>query len=202
MQVLRVAKELMKMEGTTELSDEELTELYLAGDQSRYFELVERYETKVFNTALYLTDKVEEAESVLTEVFLELAERLKTDDGKTPLFAWLLQLTLDKSVHALITANASKRGALPDSITLATPFEEHSEAYERRNQSLRFAFQSAVSELSSDAKIAFVLRDIHGKKITEIAEFLDQTVFEVRGLIRQARRAIGGQINRILERAA
>lgn len=190
------------MEGTTELSDEELTELYLAGEQARYFELVERYETKVFNTALYLTDKVEEAEAVLTEVFLELAEHLKVDDGKTPLFAWLLQLTLDKSVHALISANATKRDALPESITLSTPFEEHSDAYQRRNYSLRFAFQSAVMDLSSDAKIAFVMRDIHGKKISEIADVLDQTVFEVRSLIREARRAIGGQINRILERAA
>ncbi len=190
------------METTEEISDESLVELYLAGDEERYFELVQRYETKVFNTALYLTDKVEEAEGVLTEVFIELSKQLKIDNGKTPLFAWLLQLTLDKSVHALISANETKKGTLPDSITLETPFEDHSEAFARRNESLRYAFQRAVDEISPQAKLAFVLRDIQGKTITEIAEVLDLTVFEVRGLIQNARSAIGTQISRILEKAA
>ena len=183
------------------LSDDELVRRYLNGQEEFYFELVRRYETKVFNTALYLTDRVEEAEAILGDVFLLFSNKLASDNSKTPLFTWLLQITLDKSVHALIHAN-STRGNLPESITLQTPFEEHSDAYARRNSSLRFAFQTAVSELSQDARLAFVLRDIQGKNLSEIAQLLDTNVFIVRALVREARSTIGSHLNRILEKAA
>ena len=184
-----------------ECSDEELVNRYLGGCQESFEQLVQRYETKVFNTALYLTSDVRRAEEILQQVFLALIARINDDFGKTPLFDWVLQHTLDLSVESLIGAK-NNNSDLPSSITLSEPFEEHSRSFSTRNAELRTILHTAACNLDEEKKHIFILRDILGVSTQRTAELLATDVFSIRSKLHNARLDIAAELERVLEQKA
>ena len=178
------------------LEDQELLERFFSGDQGCFDELVAKYEKRIFHTALYLTETAEDAEFVLQDVFVELHRKLVEDMGKTPIFDWLLQRTLDVSVEQLIT---KKREAisLPNHSSNYQSMCQHVESFESNNQTLRTSLQAATRQLPANLKFPFLLRDIQGLSISRVAAILGLNVFETRSRLHQARLRIHEQLSEL-----
>ena len=179
------------------LSDKELGDRCLSGCNRSFYELVQRYETKVFNTALYLTNNVEEAERVLNLVFVELLNKLRSDNGKTPIFDWLLKFTLDTAVQNLISNNENRR-QLPQSIVINEPYQQHVMRFRERNETLHTALRLATDTLPERERIVFVLRDILGISTAKTSELIESNVFEVRATLQKARMAVHSELGVLL----
>lgn len=179
------------------ISDGELVFRFLNGSVESFQDIIARYETKVFNTALYLTNDSEGAEDVLHRVFLDLFERLQNDFGKTPLFSWLLQHTLDTALQHLLQSCKQDNEEIHNPV-LDQPFSAHQERFESRNCALRAALGQATACLSEDARYVFVLRDIQGLPLNEVAEALDMSIFEARAKLHRARLRIRRELSSIL----
>ena len=76
------------------LSDAELVELVLAGDQDAFAFLVERYKDAVQNLAYRMLSNVTEAEDVTQEVFVRAYTQLATYKPAHKFSTWLLSCSL------------------------------------------------------------------------------------------------------------
>ncbi len=182
-----------------EVSDEDLVARFLFGCSDSFDQIMSRYETKVFNTALYLTSDTDDAESVLHKVFTALYHRLNDDFGKTPLFEWLLQYTLDTAVACLIERKSeTEESAESEELKLTSPYDEHAEHFQEKNTALRNAIRETACSLPGEYKALFLLRDIQGLKTSEVARLLDSNVFEVRAKLHEARLIIRDRLLDVL----
>lgn len=168
-------------------TDQALVEQFFTGCEESFLAIVSKYETKVFNTALYLTNDAEEAELVLSDVFLRLHEKLEEDRGATSLFKWLVQETLDTAVQKLVEQRESESSNVE---RLTSDMQVHTRFFENRNQSIRHLFQNAVRDLPRDIRAVFLLLDVLGIERAQVCEVLAVGELEVRSKLQRARKAI------------
>ena len=136
-----------------------------------------------------LTESTEDAEQVLFEVFAALHVKLATDFGKTALFDWLIQFTLDTSVRRLIEKNKETL-ELPHQKASKATLREHTEKFMKDNSEMRSALSSAIAKLPQQLRFVFLLRDVQGMSITKTSAVLGLNVFETRARLHQARLVI------------
>ena len=83
------------------LSDAELVELVLAGDQDAFSVLVERYKDAVQNLAYRMLSNVTEAEDVTQEVFVRAYTQLATYKPAHKFSTWLLSIASHLAIDQL-----------------------------------------------------------------------------------------------------
>lgn len=171
------------------LEDQTLLEQFFSGDECSFEEIVQKYESRIFQTALYLTETAEDAEEILQEVFLELHRKLIDDMGKTPLFDWLLQRTLDISVERLIERKQDD-AALPAHSESYESMSQHVSNFTEERGDLCSSLQRATRNLPESLKFVFLLRDVQGLSLTRVSAILGINVFETRTRLHQARLSI------------
>lgn len=190
-------KEEMTMTARPELArttDDQLIEGFFSGCKESFDEIVHRYEQKVYNTALHLTDSVADAEEVLGQVFVSLYRELDRDAAKEPLFDWLIERTLNISVGTLLEKREEQDKRF------SQPLAEHEKSVQREIPTFSNAMLNASRELPEKCRFVFILRDVQGLPIMKVAAVLGLNVFEARRrlhcarlLIRDALRPLLGQ---------
>ncbi len=73
----------------------------LAGDERAYRDLVERYQRPVFNLAMRMVRRVEDAEDVTQETFIRMFRALDRYDLERPFTAWLFTIATRLSIDHL-----------------------------------------------------------------------------------------------------
>jgi RNA polymerase sigma-70 factor (ECF subfamily) len=180
------------------IEDQQLLERFFSGEDESFEVIVSKYESRVFHTALYLTETSEDAEMVLQEVFLELHAKLLSDMGKTPLFDWLLQRTLDISVDRLINKK-QEVVELPEHATTYQSMSEHVTSFTDRHENFCTSLQRATRNLPETLKFVFLLRDIQGLSLSRVSSILGINVFEARNRLHQARLRIHSELAQLTE---
>ena len=85
----------------TETSDIELIQLVLAGNQSVYAQLVERYQGFVFTIVLRYVKSREDAEEVAQDIFIKAYRSLADFKGASKFSTWLYTITTTTSLSFL-----------------------------------------------------------------------------------------------------
>jgi RNA polymerase sigma-70 factor (ECF subfamily) len=183
------------MEATTATSvqssnpDLDLAERHRYGDEEAFDEVYQRFVGLVFNVALRMAGKVEEAEDLTQEIFLRVYRHLGRFNGSSTLKTWIYRVALNHCrsklgrkrypMQPLAEENEGegihlvddRRG--PEERTLAN------DAAQRVNLCLR--------QLKPRFREAVVLRDLEGLSYEEIAEILDIRIGTVRSRIARGR---------------
>lgn len=76
-------------------------------DREAQFEIYQLYSKAMFNTALRMLQKREEAEDVLQEAFLAAFTKIDRYKGEATFGAWLKRIVVNKSINALNKRKAS-----------------------------------------------------------------------------------------------
>ena len=84
-----------------ETTDIDLVERYRRGDRAAFTELVIRYQKPLFNVAFWTVRRVEDANDVIQEVFLKVAERLNEYDPQFKFFSWIYRIAVNESLNML-----------------------------------------------------------------------------------------------------
>jgi RNA polymerase sigma-70 factor (ECF subfamily) len=157
------------------------------GDERAFSLILRAYETPVYNYVLRLVggDRAL-AEDLTQEVFLRVFQGLPKFSLRSKFTTWLFQVTKNRVLDELRASERRPRAlvALDD----VAPLEVLDQPVERLEEI--DALWRAVENLSTDLKMALLLRDVVGLSYTEIADALEVTLATVKWRIYKAREEV------------
>ncbi len=153
------------------------------GDERAFSIIVRAYETPVFNYVLRLVGDRSLAEDLTQEVFLRVFQGLPKFSLRCKFTTWLFQVTKNRVLDELRASERRPKHlvALDDIAPL-----EVMDAPIERGETVD-ALWRAIEGLSTDLKMALLLRDVAGLSYTEIADALEVTLATVKWRIYKGR---------------
>jgi RNA polymerase sigma-70 factor (ECF subfamily) len=175
------------------LDEKILVERAKKGDKIAFAQLVNTYSDRIYNLALRILRKKEDAEDVLQETFLTVLEKLHTFDGRSSFFTWIYRIATNASLMRL-----RKKKVVFQELSDQNDFQENVEsrvfidwtqdpASNVFSGEVKEKIDEAINKLSDIYRSVFVLRDIEGLSIKETSAILGITEENVKIRLRRAR---------------
>jgi len=165
------------------------------GSEEAFTELVETYQSHVYNLCYRMLGEPEAAEDAAQETFLRAFQHLHRYDQRRPFATWLLSIAahycidrIRRRKFSFISLDQDEEHDAPE-LPDAEAAKPEDEAV-RREQ--REQMQGAIRKLDSVDRAAIVLRYWHDCSEAEIAETLNLTVSAVKSRLHRARRELAG----------
>lgn len=178
------------------LDDAALASRAVDGDFAAFEKIVERHRDKAFRLAFSLTKSEADAQDVVQEAFINIYRKLDTFAGDAQLSSWMYRIVVNA---ALMRLRKTRRRAevSVDDVSDPAHFEPSvpgepagwrvrgDEAAE--NRELRDQILAAIDQLDPKYQAAFLLREIEGLSLDEIAAVLDLSTGAVKTRLHRAR---------------
>ena len=168
-----------------------------AGNQAAFRQLVEVYQSRVYNTVLSIVRQPEEAEDVAQEVFVQVFESIQTFGGDGKLTAWVYRIATTKALEAYRKRHARKRFAFFTSLFTGGdddgfddrlhPVDFVHPGIQLENKERATVLFAAIDRLPDQQKIAFTLHHIEGLSYQEITEVMQLSLSAVESLLHRAK---------------
>ncbi len=167
-----------------ETDDVAVVERCRRGDRAAFGELVVRYQRPVYNAALWILRKPEDASDVAQTVFLKAVEQLDDYDPRYRFFSWIYRIAVNESLN-LLRRNGHVE-ALDEDVELpdeaGTDPERQLDAKERAERVRR-----ALMEVSTTDRTVLMLRHFGELSYDEIGNVLDIDAKTVKSRLFDAR---------------
>lgn len=182
-------------------SDEEkLIETAKKGDKKALAQLVKNYEQTVYNFSFKICRDRDKAENIMQETFYSMVKHLKQFDNKSKLSTWLYRIVAN---HCLMQARREKNRHFVAIENDETLFEEkYAVDYSRmptkytENEELKKILDEAISKLSPDYRMIFLLRDVEGLSTEETADAAGLSISAVKSRLHRARAFLRNELTR------
>ncbi len=171
----------------------ELVRAAQKGDQKALRELVQKYSDTVYGFAFKVCRNAEDAEDTLQEAFLNILRSLKSFNFKSSFTTWIYRIV---SNSCLMKFRKEKRERWESFEQLDRPEERVRDFYTRwpdtpvekiLTDELKKELDKAILELPPIYRMVFVMKDLEGLKIEEVAKALDISVTAAKARLRRAR---------------
>lgn len=166
----------------------------LDGNLAAKSEIVRRNQDLVYNLALKLVSNPGDAETVLQETFLKVFEKLESFRQESSLRTWIYRIAANAALMLLRQRKSEPVSMDLDDDEEATPRYSRMLASLDRNplqllldQEFQGALEQAMAELPDSWRVPFVLKDIEGLSLQEVADDLDTTVPAIKASLHRAR---------------
>ena len=166
-------------------------------------ELYDRHQQRVFNTAYRVLGSAADAQDVSQEVFLHVADRIRSFRGDSSLTSWVYRVTVNMAIDA---RRRAKRRAPPRSGTraaddgadlegasrpgLAEPEGDPQEAATRAETERKV--HAALDRLSPKLRAVVVLRYFENLSYEDLADVLQTSIGTVKSRLNRAHAALEG----------
>ena len=176
----------------THLSDGNLVEKTLAGDDTAFRTLVERHTGAVFNTAYRLLGNRADAADAAQDTFLRAYRALHTFRTDAPLKPWLCRIAANVSLNRLkrhkptLSLEDHPAGTDPPAIPDLSAEPQRAVLAAERDRELR----AAILALPPDQRTIIELRHFQELSYAEIAAALKISVANVKIKLFRARKAL------------
>ena len=185
----------------------ELIKLAKSGDKKALAAIVRKNERLVFNTALRLVGNEEDAECVMQETFLKVFQSLPQFRGESSLSTWIYRIAAN---FALMRLRDRKKGfnslELADTQVSKTALDAFNRSVGNNphraieNAELRDKMEQAIRQLPPKFKSVFVLKDIEGLSLKEIAAMNKMSLPAVKSNLHRARLFLRNRLAEYAER--
>jgi RNA polymerase sigma-70 factor, ECF subfamily len=185
--------------------EHQLVAAAMAGDATAFEELVTRYERKIFRLTMNITRNREDAEDAMQDAFLKSYSHLKTFQGDSRFYTWLVRIAANEALMRL-------RKRRPNQFSLDEPMEGDEDLMPRELQDwgpgpeqrfaqteMREILSGVIEELEPDYRIVFVLRDIEELSTEETAASLGISIPAVKSRLLRARLKLREKLNRYFQ---
>ncbi len=163
--------------------DERVVARVRAGDPGAFRLLVERHEAAVFGLLRAILSHGADPEDVAQEAFLAAWRRLDTFDAARGSFrGWLLAIARNRGFTALRREGPRRLAALAE----PAPPETDPAALSPDPEAFR-RLDLALASLAPERRVAFVLAEIHGVPLAEVARIEDVPVGTIKSRLARAR---------------
>lgn len=183
--------------------DAALVERLRGGDPTGVEGLMERYASRVYRVARGITRCDEDAEEVVQDVFLSVARKIDSFEGRAALGTWIYRIAanaaLIKRRGKRFEQEVSLENHLPtfrddghregDRAFLLADWSQSPEQ-ELLSGETRRILNQALDDLPDQYRAVLILRDVEGLSNEETAEALGESVASVKSRLHRARMAL------------
>lgn len=182
----------------TEIPDVELIEAVLAGRESAFAALVDRYKDRVFRLlGRYCRDPVE-CEDLAQDVFLKVFRKLHTFQHESAFFTWLYRIAVNAATDHLSRASHRRLRLVGDDAVLdAGSDRDDNPAAPLMQAELAAVTRSIVASLPEKFRTILVLREFEDLSYTEIAQVLQIQLGTVESRLFRARQRFREALERL-----
>jgi RNA polymerase sigma-70 factor (ECF subfamily) len=184
----------------SKLSDIELIEQTLAGNQSAYADLVKRHQRFVFTLAMRFSKSREDAEEIAQDCFIKAYRALSAYNAQAKFSTWLYTIVYNTAMTFL-----RKKRVATDSIDDENTYiqvENHESAYDGdnvENKSRSFYLNQAIDQLLPDDATIITLFYKGEQSLEEIAQTLGIEANTVKVKLFRARQRLKEKLERNLK---
>jgi RNA polymerase sigma-70 factor (ECF subfamily) len=166
-------------------------------DPDSFDSLVRNYETRLLRVAYRITGQREDAEDVVQETFLRAYEKMGQFQGKSQFSSWVTRIAINRALDC-----QRKRGRVkfvsvdeelgdgdgPMFLDLPEWRPDPEQCY--RGLQCQALLRSAISEMPTTCREAFLLYQSNDKSVEEIARSLGVSLPAVKGRLLRAKRML------------
>jgi RNA polymerase sigma-70 factor (ECF subfamily) len=165
------------------------------GDQSAFQKIVDKYRTQVASIAYKMVGDYEDAKDISQIVFVKTYQNLEDFDTTKKLSTWLYRITINASID-FIRKHKKHKHELLDNIfgELREKKQDVEKLYQR--SLINWAIKSSMDALNPRQKSVFVLRDLEGLDIKEVAQITGMPQATVRWYLHRARSKLRGELTK------
>ena len=175
------------------MDDRTLVERLKAGDESAFRYMVTTWQAMVYNTALGIVQKEEDAEDISQDVFVQVFQSIASFKGESKFSTWLYRITITKSLDHERKKKRKKRFAFVTSLfgednaeELQVPDFNHPGVAMDKKEDAAVLFR-AIASLPENQRIAFTLHKVESLSYQEVCEVMQTSISSVESLMHRAR---------------
>ncbi|MEW5994647.1 MAG: sigma-70 family RNA polymerase sigma factor, partial [Candidatus Zixiibacteriota bacterium] len=173
----------------------QLVAQFRAGDKQAFARLVQRYRDPVAALAFRMVSDHDEAADIAQDVFVKMSRNIGRYDETRRFSTWLYRVTVNASIDHMRRHNRHRHESLEDFNEMIESAQAGPELSFRRRQ-LGAYINEAARSLNDKQRSAFVLRDIEGCRIDDVADIMDMPQATVRWYLHRARSKIRKELSR------
>ena len=167
------------------MTDLQLIETCLAGNQDAFAELIARYKNLVYSIILKMTNDNEEANDLAQDVFLKMYKNLASYSPEFKFSTWVMRIT---SNHVIDFHRKRKQITVPLDAAAPDPEDGPEEALIRKEESERL--ERIIKDLPGMYKIPIIMYHQKGMSYQEIADKINEPLSKVKNRIFRGRKIL------------
>lgn len=169
-------------------------------------QLFSDYQKKVYNIALNMVQRIEDAEDVTQDVFVEIHRSLHSFNNQSSISTWIHRIAVNKCLDFIKAKKTKKRFAIithlfhpetGEQLHEASSFTHPGVALEQK-ENARLLFQ-AIAMLNEKQRTAFVLSQIQHLSQKEIAAVMTLSEKAVESLVQRAKTNLRKQLENMYD---
>ncbi len=165
------------------------------GSQHAFTELVHRYHSRVAALAYKMVNDFDEAADITQNVFVKMAKNIWRFDERKKFYTWLYRITVNSSIDHTRKHRRHRHESLQNIHDTIESFQADPELSLRHRQIGGYITQ-ATKSLNDKQRSAFMLRDVAGCKIDDVADMMNVPEATVRWYLHRARAKIRKELTR------
>ena len=173
-------------------SDRALVLRVRGGDSEAFGDLVQRYQTSVYNVCYRLLGEAAAAEDAAQDAFIRAYQRLDRFDAERPFGPWVRRVAANLCLNRLAGARAASL-PLDEERDEPSPEPESDPAAARETAEAAGALRAAIAALPPAYRAVIELRHFHDMSYAEIAAELRLPVSDVKSNLFRARKLLAQQ---------
>lgn len=186
-----------------DLTDQELVELYQAGQKEVFEEILNRYEGKIYNFGLKMCRHAEDAKDLLQDTFLSVFRYINGFRGETKFKNWLYRIAATACLKKHRRKKNQPETELSWEELLPTDYPEHDHrpqwlstpVEQLMNREIRTFIDNVLQELPPKYRQVFLLRDVEQFNTEEVAQIMGINQATVKTRLHRARLFLRNKIN-------
>ena len=189
---------ILTSEQEATLEDQRLLSALQNGDELAYEQLIERFQTSVYNLAYRLLNDQADASDVLQEVFLKVFRNVNSFRGDSTLRTWLYRIAVNESHNRRRWLFRHRRGettieeTFEDNETRERPLMDNGESpFDfTLNREAQILLEEGLAAINPVYRSVLVLREIEDMSYDEISTILEVSIGTVKSRIGRGREAL------------
>jgi RNA polymerase sigma-70 factor (ECF subfamily) len=169
--------------------DRTLLMRFRGGDANAFAALVVRYQRPIYNAALAILRRPEDASDVTQTVFLKIVERGDGYDPQYKLFSWLYRIAVNESLDLL--RRGRRETALDDDLDIPDADGRGPEALLSQTE-MSARIRRSVMSMSVNDRVVLTLRHFSECSYEQMGEILDLDEKTVKSRLFEARKRLRG----------
>ncbi len=156
----------------------QLVEKARKGDIGAFEELIRMTGGRIYNLGFKLLRNKEDASDLMQETYIKAYEHIDSFRGNSAFSTWLYRIATNLALMKMRREKNQKvstdeiKEAYDNSMVKEMPDWTHNPAYHFKNQELKDLLNRAIDSLPSKYRSVFVLHDMEGFPVSEVADML------------------------------
>jgi RNA polymerase sigma-70 factor, ECF subfamily len=156
------------------------------GDDAAFAELMRRYRKQVAALAYRMTGDYDEAADITQAVFVKMAANLGRYDDSKKFYTWLYRITVNCAIDHLRKSRRHRHDSL-DSYNESLELPDAGPDVLMHREQLARYIDLATRTLNERQRSAFLLRDVEGCRVDDVALMMEVPEATVRWYLHRAR---------------